>query len=296
MTFEHPKLVLHDLDNLWFQVGGTLCNLTCEHCFISCGPGNHSFEFMPLNQVKDYLDESLDFGVKEYYFTGGEPFMNPQILDILDLTMNYGPVTVLTNGTLFNEAVVDRMAKAEESSLYSLEVRVSLDGPTEEMNDTIRGKGAFKKSMRGIQWLIQYGFLPIITVTKTWAHDEDEKVLEGFYHMLRSQGYDRHRIKILPPLKIGREMLRDRGYTDYERVTSEMLEGYDLSQFLCFNTRVATSRGVYVCPILIEEEEAHMGKDLREAKTGFVLKHHACFTCYLYGAICSNLCFVGQDA
>ncbi|MFH1481633.1 MAG: radical SAM protein [Pseudomonadota bacterium] len=291
MEPRHPTIFLHALDNLWFQVGGTLCNLACEHCFINCGPRNHSFEFMTRQQVHRTLEESRQLGVKEYYFTGGEPFMNPQIMDILDMTLEAGPITLLTNGTLLKEEGVKRMAKMDNRSLYSLEIRISLDGHTEETNDAIRGMGVFKKVMAGVTLLIQHGFLPIITVTKTWEDQEDGGILRGFKETLTAYGYERPRIKVLPSLKLGREAARDRPYHQDERVTNEMEQGLDPSQFLCSNTRIATSRGVYVCPILIEEEKALLGESLKEAMGGFELRYQACFTCYLYGAICSNISF-----
>ena len=103
-----PEVPLAHLDHLWFQVGGTLCNLECRHCFISCSPHNHSFGFLDLETVRRALDESVRLGVKEYYFTGGEPFLHPRMLDILEATLRIGPATVLTNGTLFTDRIVDR--------------------------------------------------------------------------------------------------------------------------------------------------------------------------------------------
>src|SRR6185369_5137330 len=85
---------LAHLDDLWFQVAGTVCNLTCHHCFISCSPHNHSFGFLDFDTVRRYLDESVPLGVKEYYFTGGEPFLNRQMTDMLELTLQYGPASV----------------------------------------------------------------------------------------------------------------------------------------------------------------------------------------------------------
>ena len=64
---------------------GTLCNLTCKHCFISCSPHNHSFGFLDLATIHHSLDESVGLGVKEYYFTGGEPFLHPDMAEILEL-------------------------------------------------------------------------------------------------------------------------------------------------------------------------------------------------------------------
>lgn len=101
---DSPAVALESLDELWFQVSGTVCNLRCKHCFISCAPDNHSFWFMTREQVADALEESVELGVKEYYFTGGEPFMNPEMEEILAETLALGPATVLTNATLIPPA------------------------------------------------------------------------------------------------------------------------------------------------------------------------------------------------
>ena len=291
---KHPDLHLDALDNLWFQVSGTLCNIACNHCFISCSPTNHSYEIMSLEQVKRYLDESVEMGVKEYYFTGGEPFINKELPEILELTLTYGPATVLSNGMLITEKRAKRLQEIEANSMYSLELRVSIDGYTEEMNDAIRGEGVFKKAMAGVKLLYDHGFLPIITVTKTWDDREDETVMQGFLATLKAHGYLRPRIKILPSLKIGAEAERTHGYGEYERVTEEMLDGYDCSQLICSNSRVATNRGVVVCPILLESPTAYMGDTLKVASKSYKLKDSACYTCYLYGAICSNFSTSGK--
>ncbi|HKJ80867.1 MAG TPA: radical SAM protein [Ignavibacteriaceae bacterium] len=293
---EYPEIYLDSLDHLWFQVAGTLCNIKCEHCFISCSPLNHKFEFMTFEQVNSYLEESVSRGVKEYYFTGGEPFMNKDMFRIIEKTMEFGPATVLTNGMLITPEKAERLKIILENSIYSLELRVSIDGYTEKMNDTIRGKGVFKKAMEGVKNLVENNFLPIITVTKTWEDSQDEEVLNGFIENLKLHGYTRPRIKILPSIKIGQEVLRTKGYDKYEYVTDEMLVDFDVNNFICANSRVATNKGVYVCPILIDSPDANLGDTLEDASKGYELKHQACYTCYLYGAICSNYSSVGRDA
>src|SRR5260221_12506683 len=102
MGSDHPILHLDHLDTLWFQVAGTLCNLRCNHCFISCSPENHTFELMSFDQILPYLAEAIRIGVKEFYFTGGEPFINPNLPKILEATLRIGPATTLTNATHFN--------------------------------------------------------------------------------------------------------------------------------------------------------------------------------------------------
>ena len=90
---------------------------------------------MTFAQFKPHLDESVRCGVKEYYFTGGEPFINPEIFEILEATLAVGPATVLTNATRFDEKKIARLAALRDASEYSLELRVSIDGFSPETND-----------------------------------------------------------------------------------------------------------------------------------------------------------------
>lgn len=290
-----PAVGLAHLDALWFQVAGTVCNLRCSHCFISCAPDNHALGFLELEEVTEWIERSRSWGVKEYYYTGGEPFMHRDLLEMLRRTLAVGPATVLTNGTLLSERTLDSMADAERASIYSLEIRVSVDGVSPETNDPIRGDGTFERAMEGIRRLLEHGFLPILTATQVWDPKEDEAVRRGFVARLRELGYDRPRLKILPSLKIGREVERSGGYTADERVTTEMLEGYDEGQLICTSARVVTTAGVHVCPILLDEPDSRLGSTLEEADRPFELSHRACHTCWLHGAICSNYGGVGLD-
>lgn len=290
-----PRVALSALDDLWFQVSGTLCNLTCAHCFISCSPTNHAFELMDLGAMKRLLEESKSFGVKEYYFTGGEPFIHPHMVEVLEATLEVGPATVLTNATVVKPKQAERLAAAEALSPYSLEFRVSIDGYSPETNDPIRGAGTFRKAMDGVRLLLDHGFLPIITVAQTWEDGRDDEVFQRFVAVLKTEGYSRPRIKIIPTLRIGAEEKRSRAYTDTERVTADMMLDFDASQLICSHSRIATDRGVYVCPILIDSPEARMGATLAESAEPYPLKHGACYTCYVGGAICSNLSSGGRD-
>jgi sulfatase maturation enzyme AslB (radical SAM superfamily) len=283
-----PSIALAHLDHLWFQVSGTLCNLTCHHCFISCSPHNRAFGFLTLQQVRGRLQESVGLGVKEYYFTGGEPFLNPELTDILIETLHYGPASVLTNATVLRDEWLQRLKAAEAASRYSLEFRVSLDGFDAETNDPIRGEGTFARTMDGIIRLVQFDFLPIVTAARTWDEADEVRVVESFVERLREAGYQRPRLKILPTLRLGAELQRSCGYLDSERVTEDMLAEFDRGQLVCDHSRIVTDRGVHVCPILIDAPDSLLGQTLDESRSPFKIGHGACFTCYQYGAICSN--------
>ncbi len=283
-----PAVTIDRLDVLWFQIAGTKCNLTCNHCFISCSPKNNNFGFLARETVREYLEQAKEEGVREFYFTGGEPFLNPEMTEILIDTLATGPATVLTNATVLKEPWLAKLSAAVFESKYSLEFRVSIDGFDSFTNDPIRGEGTFDRAIAGVQKLVEYGFLPIITAVQTWDDSESHVVLEKFQQKLKSIGYQRPRIKILPTLQIGAEENRTCGYSETQRVTDSMMEGFDQSQLVCSNSRIVTDRGVHVCPILIEAPDSLLSDRLSEAQVPFELNHGACYTCYQFGSICSN--------
>ena len=130
-----PEVPLVKLDTLWLQVGGTLCNLQCTHCFISCGPQNHTHEMMTLKDVRQRLLESKTLGVKDYYITGGEVFMNPEIFEILATILEFGPLDVLTNATLVTSKKAARLKEIQSNSSQKLQFRVSMESFDEKLND-----------------------------------------------------------------------------------------------------------------------------------------------------------------
>ncbi|UUO08506.1 radical SAM protein [Blastopirellula sp. J2-11] len=283
-----PQVVPSHLDALWFQVTGLRCNLACHHCFVSCHPKNNTFAFLSLADVESRLEEAAALGVKEFYFTGGEPFLHPQIVPILIAALAYGPVTVLTNGTVLKADWLRQLRDAEEQGIYSLEFRVSIDGFSPESNDPIRGEGTFVRAMSGVKLLVEHNFLPIITAVRTWSDAAESHIVAEFVHALKEIGYARPRIKLLPTLQIGAEESRSCGYADHDRITAEMWAGFDSTQLVCENSRVVSDRGVHVCPILIESPDSLLGKTLAQSLRPFEVSHGACFTCYQFGSICAN--------
>ncbi|MFQ5675814.1 MAG: hypothetical protein ACE5G1_07965 [bacterium] len=105
---------------------------------------------------------------------------------------------------------------------------------------------------------------------------------------MKEIGYTRPRIKIIPPLRIGREKVRSHGYDEFEYVTKEMMDDYDDNLLQCTRSRMVTDSGVYVCPILIDYPEAKISDTLSDSFQPYELKHQACYTCYISGAICHN--------
>jgi len=284
-----PAISLTHLDNLWIQVSGTLCNIACAHCFNSSGPNVRTFDHLSREAVRDAIDAAARRGVREIFFTGGEPFLNPHLLEMLEWSLAIAPTTVLTNGMLIGDRTADRLAALERPSAYSFEIRVSLDGYTEAMNDAIRGRGVFRQALAAIARLSRRGLLPLVTIVRTWPDEDEAATLAGFMRVLREAGDLRPRVKILPALPLGREPARAPGPGAGGLVTTEMLDGFDRDLLMCSNSRVVTDRGIWVCPLLVEQPDARLGATLDEAATSYPLRHAACVSCWQYGTICGNI-------
>jgi molybdenum cofactor biosynthesis enzyme MoaA len=281
-----PAVTLRSLDTLWFQVGGTLCNLACTHCFISCSPTNHTHEFMDLATVERYLDEAAGLGVKEYYFTGGEPFLNPELEAILAATLRRGPATVLSNGLLLDAARCQRLRRMADSSPYSLDVRISLDGFDAASNDAIRGQGTFARVIEGIRHLAAWRFSPVLTVTEVCSQASTLEGKAAFLSLLREAGIEHPRLKVLPVLRIGAEAERGGAYESWQRLRNDDSPDGSWDHLQCSSSRMATDQGVWVCPILVNEPTAKMGASLAASLGRFPLRHPACWTCHVQGVSC----------
>ncbi|MDH3743901.1 MAG: radical SAM protein [Acidobacteriota bacterium] len=281
-----PQVGLASLDTVWFQVAGTVCNLACSHCFVSSSPTNHTHEAMSLAEIEPYLKEGARLGVKEYYFTGGEPFLNPEMEAILESTLAFGPATVLTNGLLLPPDRCQRLRAIADKADYSLDFRISLDGYNAETNDPIRGEGTFDRILQGVRALYLEGLNPVITVTE--VHDENGSVggRERFFALVRELGIQKPRLKILPVFRIGAEAERTGAYENWQTLSGADALCGDWSHLQCSNSRMVTDQGVWVCPILVNEPSAKMGEALTDTLVPFPLGHPACWTCHVYGVSC----------
>jgi molybdenum cofactor biosynthesis enzyme MoaA len=287
-TAVYPYAPMQALDTVWFQVAGSVCNLACTHCFISCSPSNHSHAMMDAAAVEAYLVESESLGVREFYFTGGEPFLNPELLPILRSALRRGPATVLTNGTLITARRAAELKALSDASAYSLDVRLSLDGLDAAANDRIRGAGTFARILEAVANLAAAGLNPVITVTEACEEAGGASGRARLLERLRALGLERPRLKVMPLLRLGAEAERTRGYREEESLAGTVLSDAETGALQCASGRMVTAGGVYVCPILIDAPEARMGATLAESLRPYPLRHRSCHTCHAQGLNCST--------
>jgi uncharacterized Fe-S cluster-containing radical SAM superfamily protein len=275
---------LRRLSAVWIQVTGTWCNLQCTHCINASGPVDPWLAPMARADVERRVVEAERLGAREVYFTGGEPFMHPDILDVLGFALERLPTTVLTNGTLITERVAERLVDLARRARYSLEVRVSLDDPDRETNDRVRGPGAYDRALGAIARLDRRGLPAILTATDLAV---STPVGDGLYERLRrlllASGVTKPRIKLLPLFPVGRTA------GGASAPDANDLAGFDLGRLQCVDSRAVTADGVYACPILAGLPEALMGHaGLDEALGPVSLTHAACRVCMETGASCRN--------
>src|SRR5262249_29865294 len=138
----------------------------CTHCFVGAGPHEARHAMMTRGEVAARVAEALALGVKEIYFTGGEPFLNDAIEPIVEDTLALAPVTVLTNGTLLPPRRWAWLAALSRRARFALELRVSLDGADPATHDAFRGPGAWLRTLAGLRALTAAGLAPIVTFTQ----------------------------------------------------------------------------------------------------------------------------------
>ena len=276
---------------LWFFTGSR-CNLSCTHCYVESSPTNNSVPYLQYETFEKKLLEAVGkhFKKLDIYFTGGEPFINPDFLKMINKALDYGNTTILTNGTKFSDRIVKELEQISHSKKYQLIFRISLDGPTKELHDAFRGSGSFYKTMKGIKKVSDRNFKTIITSMKSWQKSENSSVEKAFISLLVDNDIpsNNRTMKYLPPILIGREEQRNRGYTTNELFTETCFTNYNFEQLQCSKCRMITEKGVWVCPILVNEEGGKMGDTLEETFKPFGMKYTACWTCRMGGLSCEN--------
>jgi AdoMet-dependent heme synthase len=278
-----PTAPFVGLDVLWIQLAGTWCNLECAHCLNASGPRDPWLKPLAPAVVRAAIAEAERLGVREIYFTGGEPFLHAEAVALIGESLAVAATTVLTNGTLVTDDVADALAALARGSRYSLEIRVSLDDVEETVNDAIRGAGAWAGALRAVARLVARGLLPIVTATDVTATSISTRY-DRLHQFLVSRGVPRPRVKLMPTFALGRH-----SGGSAERLTETALHGFDRTTLQCSRARVVADGGVYACPILAGLDGARLSTgSLEAAFRPVALYHPACVTCYQTGMTCAN--------
>jgi uncharacterized Fe-S cluster-containing radical SAM superfamily protein len=167
------SVALQQLRTLWFNTG-TLCNITCRNCYIESSPRNDRLVYLNRTEVLAYLDEIArdGWGTQEIGFTGGEPFLNPDLLLMMADCLSRGfRVLILTNAMRPMQRKKSKLIELNSRFGRDLTVRVSLDHFTPERHEEERGPGTFRPTLEGLIWLARSGFKVAVAGRTMWNDD-----------------------------------------------------------------------------------------------------------------------------
>jgi len=278
------------LSELWFHTG-TACNLRCDFCLEGSKPGDMRLEQVTLDELRPFIDEALELGVEQFSFTGGEPFVNRDILPILEYASAHRPCLVLTNATNPLRARLTKLESLVESP-NPLRFRVSLDHPDPERHDAIRGEGNFRKSLDTMASLQHMGFG--LSVARLAQPDENiDEVNAAYVPYFKEVGLapDTNIVvfpDFLPPgaQPSGVPEITENCMTTYHTPESR-------AQFMCGFSKMVLKKdgamGVYACTLVDDDESYNLAPTLTEAmQRRVMLRHHRCHSCFAHGASCSE--------
>ncbi len=186
------SVALTHLDTLWINTG-TLCNIACTHCYIESTPTNDRLVYITRDEARAYLDELVRDGwnTREIAFTGGEPFMNPDMIAMADDALSRGhEVLILTNAMqpMQRPRIQSGLRDLRDAYGDRLTLRVSLDHYRAELHDSERGPGSWDKTVEGLDWLAQEDFHVAIAGRTMW--DESiESLRQGYAALARARGW-----------------------------------------------------------------------------------------------------------
>lgn len=280
---------------LWFNTG-TLCNIECVNCYIESSPRNDALAYLSLDDVAQFLDQitQRNWPVNEIGFTGGEPFMNPDAPAMLRLALRRGyRVLVLTNAMRPMMRPRVRGALADLIAEYGdrLTFRISIDHPSPEKNDAIRGHGAHAEALTGMRWLRDQVARCHVAGRTLWDETEAE-ARAGFAAFFAAEGFavDAHN----PGETLLFPEMDDQA--DVPEITDACWSILNKSprDVMCASSRMVVRRkgaarpSVVACTLLPHDPEFDLGHDLAGAERDIWLNHRHCAKfCVLGGASCS---------
>ncbi|MGB0798797.1 MAG: radical SAM protein [Planktomarina sp.] len=292
---ERATVALTHPETLWFNTG-TLCNIECLNCYIDSSPTNDALVYITADEVSEYLDQlnTRKWGVREIAFTGGEPFMNPEMIEITRRSLAAGyEVLILTNAMLpmMRKRVLEGLADLNTTYPGKLTLRISLDHFREDLHDAERGKGAYAKTLKGMDWLRDNGIRMAIAGRSVFG-DSDEDSRAGYAALFADRRYaidaTNPGMTVLFP-----EMDESVEVPEITTACWDILDKHP-DAIMCSSSRMVVKRkgaakpAVLACTLLAYSPEFELGETLEEAERDVALNHpHCAKFCVLGGASCS---------
>lgn len=286
------RVTFKTLNTLWFNTGSQ-CNIECANCYIASSPTADHFIYLTPEDMAPFLDE-LDGPPIEIGFTGGEPYLNPNIIRLSEMALERGHnLLVLTN------AMRPMMRRRVQAGLLDLKkrfprkvtLRVSLDHFTAGGHDTERGDGSFQVAIDGLDWLTENKF-DIHIAGRASFSDTEDNARAGYADLIQQHGW---RIDASNPAHVMLFPEMDER-VDVPEITTACWDILDVhpNSMMCATSRMVVRRkgenapAVLACTLLWDDVQFETGKTLKGSLEPVALNHpHCAKFCVLGGASCS---------
>lgn len=285
---------LTELKTLWFNTG-TRCNLTCKNCYIESSPTNDRLSYLTVEDIAFYLSEikTEKYPVDLIGLTGGEPFLNPKIIEILDRILNDGhEVLVLTNAFRVLERYMEKLHGLREIYGDKLHLRVSLDHYSLEVHEGERGEKTFVRTMEQIKSLVDSGF-NVSIAGRSLVGETNDLALSGYQSLMVKFNIDL-KLKLGGNIVIFPEMMVDENVPEITTSCWDILSVSPDAQMCATERMIVKRKGhdkavVLPCTLLAYDEEFELGASLVTSQKDVYLNHVYCSKfCVLGGASCSS--------
>lgn len=287
-------VALRELQTLWFNTG-TLCNLTCRNCYIESSPRNDRLAYLTRAEVGAYLDEIARDGLPTgtIGFTGGEPFMNRDIIGMLEDVLARGlRALVLTNAMAPLRKLRPKLLALRDAYGDCLILRVSLDHYVPAVHEAERGRRSWAPTIDGLVWLARNGFA-LDVAGRRFTGEPEAALREGYARLFAEldipiDAFDPVRLMLFP------EMERDKDVPEITTACWGILHKSP-DDVMCASSRMVVKRKdaphpvVLACTLLAYDPQFELGRTLAEAARPVALNHPFCASfCVLGGAACSR--------
>ncbi len=288
-------VALAGLKTLWINTG-TLCNITCANCYIDSSPENDALVYFRASDLATYLDEAraLKLPLEEVGFTGGEPFMNPEMLDMVRLALDAGHrVLILTNAMrpMMRPRVRDGLVTLNRDFPGQLTMRVSLDHPDPAVHDAERGKGTYAITLEGMRWISQAG-IAMHVAGRSLTGESETQTRAAFARLFAAENFaidadNPGQTVVFPEMDMSVEV---------PEITTDCwgILNKSPNDVMCSSARMAVLRkgadrpAVLACTLLAYDPQFELGETLEKAGGEVSLNHpHCAKFCVLGGASCS---------
>lgn len=226
-------------------------------------------KYLQLDEIRAALVALDKKSLKYLYLVGNNAMFHPEFNHILRLCLNVSSVTIFSDGTCINDKKARFLKRVEEEGQNEIIFKIFLNHYDEKTNDSIAGRGSFRKAIHCITALNKYGFNPILVI-KTNENKEDMKA--GFIELGKKFKFETDDINFsFIPDEITFEQ-----NGSVEAISS--IVDYD-----CMHSRILAKSGVYTCPMLLNDYRGRSGASLKDFSNKCYLETEKCSLCKVSG-------------